>query len=465
MNILMGRPISPGYGSGRAYLHERERDADRQAPATVADSAHEACRFSEALVRAKEELTEIKSRVASNVGGKDADLLDAHLALLGDPEFANRIRERISFEALTAEEAIKRTVGEIAEALKSADDPYLRERAQDIQELGRWVVRQLSIQGSALLAIPPQSVLVAKEFLPLDLLRIDRQNVAAIVTEQGSQTSHTAILARSMGVPYVVGVTDATQVLKSGMQLLVDGHTGEVLIDPEAIGAGPFLRSKNTYDKETAYSIAAENRACVTLDGVAIELYANIGHPMEAIGVLDHCLEGVGLFRTEYMFLAQAEPPSLQLQRVAYKSVVETLSARPLVIRTLDFGGDKIPAFVGPPFEMNPSLGVRGLRYSLTAAIDLFRVQLKAIVQAKGDAELGILFPMVLGSHDLRRAIAVLDEICREEVTTTGRPKIGAMIETPSAVFMIDEIPLVVKKDVTFFKQPFFEERCLLAPG
>lgn len=445
MSVIKGKPISPGYGRGVAYLHETEPMPGHSAPALPGDGKREAHRFRDALARAADELAQLKNHVATDRGDINAELLDAHIAFLNDPEFAGRIEKRIVDDLVPAEQAITAAVNDVCDSLSQADDPYLRERAQDIRDLGHCVLGQLSLNNPLLLDMLPQSVIVAREFLPLDLMRIERQKVAAIITELGSQTSHTAILARSMGVPYVAGVAGATKVLKPGMHVLVDGHTGEILLDPGANGTAAFMRMKDSYDDDTASAVAAEGRECVTLDGVAVRLYANIGHPAEAGNVLAHNLEGVGLFRTEYMFLNSPQPPRLESQVDAYRKVVKALAYRPLIIRTLDFGGDKAPAFVGPHFEANPSLGLRGLRYSLTAGMDLFRTQLQAIIQANADSdvEIGILFPMVLGCHDLRQAIAVLDEVCREE-GGKERPRIGAMIETPSAVFLIDEILRVV---------------------
>lgn len=441
MKAITGKAISPGYGRGLAYLHETAYMPGSLAIATPVDGEVESQRFREALARAADELAQLRNHVAANLGDMNAELLDAHLVFLNDPEFVERIVTRILDSLVTAEQAITATVEDVCDSLSQADDPYLKERAQDIRDLGNWVLRHLALNQSSLLDLPSQSVLVAREFLPLDLLRIDRPKVAAIITELGSQTSHTAILARSMGVPYVAGVVDATRVLKPGMQVLVDGHTGEVVIDPTATNASAFMQKKNSYDGETASAVAAEDRECVTLDGVAVRLYANIGHPTEADSVLAHNLDGIGLFRTEYMFLNSPVPPGLEAQVEAYGTVAKTLAYRPLVIRTLDFGGDKTPVFIGPHFEANPSLGLRGLRFSLTRAANLFRVQLRAIIQANAsaDADIGILFPMVLGGHDLKQAIVVLEEICQEE-GVRERPRIGAMIETPSAVFMIDEI-------------------------
>ncbi len=439
MKVIKGKAISPGYGRGFAYIHETGYTPGRVAIPIPVNGEAESQRFRAALARAADELAQIRNQVAANLGDMNAQLLDAHLAFLNDPEFAERIVTRVMDRLVTAEQAISATVNDVCDSLSQADDPYLRERAQDIRDLGNWVLQHLALNTPSLLDLPPQSVLVAREFLPLDLLRIDRPKVAAIITEQGSQTSHTAILARSMGVPYVAGVLDATRVLTPGIEVLVDGSTGEVQIDPAATSISAFVRRKKVYDGETANAVAAEDRECVTLDGVAVRLLANIGHPTEAGSVLAHNLDGIGLFRTEYMFLNNPEPPGLEAQVEAYRTVVKTLAYRPLVIRTLDFGGDKTPAFVGPHFEANPSMGLRGLRFSLTSAANLFRVQLRAIIQANADANIGILFPMVLGGHDLRQAIAVLEEICQDE-GVKERPRIGAMIETPSAVFMIDEI-------------------------
>jgi phosphoenolpyruvate-protein phosphotransferase len=316
----------------------------------------------------------------------------------------------------------------------------LRQRIHDIRDLGRWLLRGLAESGEApLRGLPERSILVAQELLPSDLLLVDRDNLIGIITEQGGETGHAAILARSLGIPYVIGIAQVTRRIGDRSHVLLDGHTGEVWVSPQSSIRAVFARHKSSYEREGAVALAEEGLACVTLDGVGISLHANIGRVAEAADAVRHHLDGVGLFRTEYMFLDEREAPTLERQRQIYLDVLTALGGRPLVIRTLDLGGDKRPLFLAPHFEANPKLGLRGLRFSLSEAADLFRTQLEAIIQASGHGDVRVLFPMVLGGHDLRRASAVLDEICR--IGKYSRPpKIGAMVETPASVFTIPEI-------------------------
>ena len=440
MRAERGKPVAPGFGDGRAFVYQAHSPPVPRYPVAPAAVALEQARFQAAVARAAERLELLKQSAATELGRADADIFAAHLAFLRDPQFVERISERIRARLENAEQAVDGTVEELVATLARADDEYLRERVEDIRDLGRWVLRQLVLHGARSLGqLPAQSVLVAHELLPSDLLQVDRSHLVGIVTEEGGEVSHAAILARSLGVPYVTGVRDATGRIATGMRVLLDGQTGEVWIDPEASALAPFAQHRRDYDEEGALALAEEGRECVTLDGVRVSLYANIGRVAEADEVARHHLDGVGLFRTEYMFLDESEPPSVERQREVYLRVAAALGGRPLVIRTLDLGGDKRPAFLTPHFEANPKLGLRGLRFSLTEAGDLFRTQLRAIVQAADHADIRVLFPMVLGSHDLRQAASLLQATCREE--GFFRPlQIGAMVETPSAVFTIREI-------------------------
>ena len=440
MRVERGKAAAPGFADGRAFVYEsRALTVPRHAVAPSAVATEQA-RFKAALTRAAERLERLEHSAAAELGRADADIFAAHLAFLRHPQFVERIHERIRTRLENAEQAIDGSVEELARTLAQVDDEYLRERVQDMRDLGRWVLRELALDGGApLTVLPPQTVLVARELLPSDLPQADRAHLVGIVTEEGGEVGHTAILARSLGVPYVTGIRDATEHIAPGMRVLVDGQTGEVWIDPEQSALAPFARHKRDYDQEGALALAEEDRESITLDGVRISLHANIGRAAEAAEVARHRLDGVGLFRTEYMFLDEREPPSLERQRKIYRQAAATLGDRPLVIRTLDLGGDKRPAFLVPHFEANPKLGLRGLRFSLTEAADLFRTQLRAIVQAAERSDVRVLFPMVLGSHDLRQATDVLQQICREEGFFHPL-KIGAMVETPSAVFTIAEI-------------------------
>lgn len=440
MRILKGKPVAPGYGDGRAFVVGRVEPVLPEYAVDRESVAPEQQRFQKALSHAVEELERLSSRVAEDIGRSHAEIFAAHLALLKDPGFVGRINARIERDRINAEQAVRRTVDELARTLAGIDDAYLREREQDIRDLGRWILRHLNPQASMPLgSLLPDSVIVAQEILPSDLLHVDRSRIAAIVTERGGEVSHAVILARSLGIPCVTGVAKATREIAPGSRVLVDGQSGEVWVDPTEAQESDFARRKRRYDEATSIAVRAEDRECVTLDGERIWLFGNIGRAFDVAQVLEHKLDGVGLFRTEYLFLDEPEPPSLPRQRETYRAVAEAMRGRPVVIRTLDLGGDKWPSFVPHHFETNPALGLRGLRFSLTTARDLFRDQLRAIVQAAGDHDVRIQFPMVMGGYDLLQAKALLDEVRREEgISRTF--KVGAMIETPSAVFTIHEI-------------------------
>jgi len=440
MHVERGKPAAPGFADGRAFVYQASAVACPRYSIAPEAVAAEQARFKAGLARAADRLERLEQSTAAELGRASADIFAAHLAFLRDPQLTDRVSERIRARLQNAEQAVEDSVEELAAALAQVTDEYLRERAQDIRDLGRWVLRELALDGGApLTALPAQSVLVARELLPSDLLRVDRTNLVGILTEEGGEAGHAAILARSLAVPYVTGVRDATKRVATGMRVLLDGQTGEVWFDPDASALAPFIQAKRHYDEDGAVALAEEARACVTLDGVRIALHANVGRLEEASQVARHHLDGVGLFRTEYLFLDDLEPPGLERQKAVYREAAAILGDRPLVIRTLDLGGDKRPAFLAPQFEANPTLGMRGLRFSLTAAADLFRTQLRAIAQAAERGDIRVLFPMVLGSHDLRQASALLEAICREE--GLSRPvKVGAMVETPSAVFTISDI-------------------------
>lgn len=440
MHRLQGKPVSSGYGEGRAFvLDPKHFDVARHA-IDAGSIRSEQERFRTALSGATKELERLQGRVATDLGEEGAEVFAAHVAFLKDRQFIQRIEERIERDRVNAEQAVERTVAVLSATLAAVQDEYLREREQDVRDLGRWILRQLArLTRSPLAVLPPRSVLVAHELLPSDLLQVDRPHVTGIVTEIGGEVSHVAILARALGVPYVTGVKGAVSEIPEGATLLVNGDSGQVWIEPDAGERVRFSRSKATYDQISAQAAASEDRACLTLDGVPITLLANIGRPEDTIEVVQHRLDGVGLFRTEFLFLDQHEPPSLQQQYDAYCMVVDVLDERPLVIRTLDLGGDKKPAFFMHHFENNPSLGVRGLRFALSAALELFRTQLRAIVRLSRPDSVRVLFPLVLGGYDLQRAKHELEQICSEE-GVSAIPKVGAMIETPSAVLMIEEI-------------------------
>jgi phosphotransferase system enzyme I (PtsI) len=431
-HVLRGRGISPGIGRGRAVLFPGASLEITSPRAPAADPKVELRRLESAIESARRELERVRLRVQADVGAENAEIFAAHEALLTDPGLLWGVRERLARDRVAAEQAVQEEVGDAAKRLATTDDPYLRERSVDIRDIGRRLLASLSSrQGDSISPLPPGSVLVAVELFPSDTVDLDRAHVSAIVTEAGGETSHVAILARALGIPAVTAIGEATRVIASGEWVEVDGDAGEVIISstpPAAYASIPARHERPV----------AAGTACVTRDGERIALCANLGRADDAPEVRRYGLDGVGLFRTEFMFLDSREPPSFERQLRAYQRVIRALEGLPLAIRTLDFGGDKFPLFLAPHAERNPSLGLRGLRFSLRER-HLLETQLHAIAQASAVGPVRVLFPMVLGDADLRDAKKRL-RAAAEGVAGTARVEIGAMIETPAAVFLIDQI-------------------------
>lgn len=440
MKICTGKAISPGYAQGRAEILGAGR-ADTIETTIIPDQIDtELKRFRAAVERSYRELEQLQARVQSELGTDSADIFSAHLLFLKDPQFTDRVEDCIRKDLLSTETAIQVTIDELVQILNEADNTYLRERVADIHDLRRRLLRQIVQPGSRQLEkLEPDTILVARELLPSDLLEFDREHLIGIVTETGGETGHAAILARALGIPAVTGIANATQFIAPGLPLLVDGQSGEVVLEPETQRLQASIASKARYDRETNNAVDAEECECATRDRIEVHLFANIGRPFEISQVAEHHLKGIGLFRTEYLFLDEPVAPSFKRQHEIYCKVAAALDGLPLVIRTLDLGGDKWPAFLKPRFEANPNLGVRGLRYSLMAAEDHFRTQIRAMLNAATAHDVRIMLPMVLGRADLQHAIDIIEDIASEE-GTGSLPRIGALIETPSAVFAIDEI-------------------------
>ena len=433
--------MSPGFGRGTAFVFGTTQLAVPHRRIAATAVGDERRRLEGALRLGAEDVARLQEHVKAELGETEAQIFDAHLGLLNDPHLVERIAEYIERERVNAEWAVESTIREFAASLASADDAYLRERSADVEDLGRRVLRHLARHGQWQLAyLPAAAILVAQEVFPLDLFEINRAHLAGIVTERGGETGHAAILARAVGIPAITGVSDATRVVPSGATLLVDGTSGTVWVDPNADVAESFARSTQSYERCLSTAISEERQEARTLDGVAIRLYANIGRADEAEAVGRHALDGVGLFRTEYLFLDEPGEPSFDRHLANYQAVAEQLGERPVVIRTLDLGGDKFSRFLVSQHEANPMLGLRGLRFSLTHGHTLFETQVRAILAiAAPHRDVRILLPMVLGPGDFSAALAIIQDLASGE-RPPARLKVGAMIETPAAVLTIREI-------------------------
>lgn len=438
--LLRGRPISPGYALAPAVLWGQSEPplVDREIRAD--EAADEIQRFRCALERSRQELQRLSDRVQAELGSAEAEIFSAHLLFMQDPQFVEVVEDAVRTQHRGVESAIRGTVEVLAQALSEADSAYLRERVEDLRDLERRVLRHIAPPcGNAYGQLQAPAVVVAREVLPSDLLDMDRRYLAGIVTEIGGEAGHAAILARALGIPAVTGVPDATRHVRPGQRVLLDGQSAEVVFDPSPEREAAFGIRQARYNHATQRAASADRLDCMTQDGVKIGLQANVGRSNEVALVAQHRLDGVGLFRTEYLFLDERETPSLDCQLDLYRQVATALRGRPLVIRTLDLGGDKFPAFLAPRFEVNPNLGLRGLRFSLLAAHDLFRTQMTAILRLAREFDVRVLLPMVLGGSDLREAVTLIRQFADEE-GIADLPPIGALVETPSAVFSIGEV-------------------------
>jgi len=437
--MLPGCSLSPGYGSGTAYIyHAGTAPAAPRRSIARGQVDAEKRRLTLAVGSAQRELGEVRERVLAEIGEAESEIIGAHLALLTDPTFIARIERRIETESVNAELALEEEADAVAQQIRDLGNGYLRERSHDVVDVKNRLLKHLGHGSAAALEqLPPGTVVVARELLPSDTLNLDRAHVVGLVLEGGAPTSHAAILARSMGIPAVGCIDSLFTHVADGHCIFVDGERGEVLVAPDPAQAAEFARSRGSFDRDLSRLVTDEWRECVTLDGHSITLLANIGRPSEVDQVRRHHLAGIGLFRTEYLFMESPERPSLDAQRDTYRAVLGRLGGRPMTIRTFDLGGDKRPQFATGVLSRGAG-GLRGLRFSLRENA-MFRVQLQAIMDAAGASdEVAILLPMVASAEDLENAISIIDEVAK--TLRRKRPRVGAMLETPSAVFEVDDI-------------------------
>jgi phosphoenolpyruvate-protein phosphotransferase len=440
MKILTGNPIAPGFAEGNAFVYGYDEDCEiPHYGIDVSKIDLEIMRFHKAIENSCQELSRVRQKVMTELGEAESQIVMAHLALLEDKKFIQKVKKRVQDDFINVEHALFEEINNLVALLETMENEYIRERTEDIRDIGFRVLKHLGTrQNTDLKSLPPETVLVAGELLPSETLSLDRKHVIAIVAERGGLTSHSAILARSLGIPAIVGVKDLIKNVMHGMRIQVNGETGEVVLSPTTHRIETFSQEKTDYDKWISDINLSESEPCVTSDGVPVELFGNIGRPEEALHIKQHSLEGVGLFRTEYLFMGVPVSPDKEAQVRSYRQTAKYLGDLPLVIRTIDFGGDKIPDFLNGESEANPNIGLRGLRYSLSEK-KLFCQQLEAILETSKNGNLKILFPMVLGGYDLEQAIGVVHEVARKH-GVNNIPSLGAMIETPAALFSLNEI-------------------------
>lgn len=435
MERLKGIAASPGLAVGPAFV--MEKDTTRAIRRQTTNPEAEIQRLQAAIATATAELEALRDRTA----GVAADLLDAHLLFLADPTLVDAAEERIRSERVTADWALHQTAEAVAAMLSEVDDPYLSGRAADVRDVASRIMRHLTgDEPVALGDLRAPSIIIAHDLTPSQTASLDRSLILGFATEQGGDTGHTAILARALGIPAIVGVPGATASAIHGDQVILDGTAGELTLRPDPT---EILRAKLRMAQRARprTPIAAAVTPTETADGVRIELGVNIGAPGEAVEALHWGAEAVGLFRTEFLYMQQADLPSEEEQVTAYTHVLSAMGPeRPVTIRTLDAGGDKPVSALMLPQETNPFLGLRAIRLTL-AEPELFRTQLRALLRAAAAGRLRIMYPMVQSVAEITAANRLLAEAQAElegAGVTVRAPEVGIMVETPAAAATID---------------------------
>ena len=448
--MLRGIPVSQGVSQGRVVVLNRSRIVPAKAGFETDDQAGEGARLQTALAETRKQLTAVQERLRDEFGAKESQIFDAHLLVLEDPALMEEVGRQIRDEHHTPEYAFYTASEKYAEALSAVDDSYLSERAADIRDVTQRVLGNLmgQPQRAGVSDLTEPCIVVANDLTPSDTAQLDPAKVLGFVTEVGSRTSHTAILARSLQIPAVLGLGEAIEELKPGQTVLIDGFNGFVIISPSEQTLFEYgqLVERQSSIEESLDEIRTE--PAKTLDGHNIILSANIERAGDVEAVRKSGATGVGLFRTEFLFINRSDLPNEEEQFQAYKKVTESLAPEPVIIRTLDLGGDKLLSHVNVAAEMNPFLGWRAIRLCLEEK-DLFRTQLRAILRASAFGDLKIMYPMVSGMDELDAANVLLDE-CRDQLRAEGvefaeNLEIGVMIETPSAAMIADSLARCVQ--------------------
>ena len=449
--VLRGIPVSPGVCRGRILVLSSAQDHDLpRVELPQSEIPSQLRRLEQALVDTRHEIQQIQREVSERLGASDASIFDAHLHVLDDPMLLPEVKRSITEEHLTAEFAFKQTAEKFVRALAASRDEYLRERSTDLRDvIGRVLNRLLGRTDHGVLRqLKEPAIIIATDLTPTQTAQLDKKMVLGFATDMGSRTSHTAIMARAMRIPAVVGLQHATRDLASGQYALLDGYNGQLVIQPTdqtLFEYGQLVRRHVTIEEKLRETIA---QPAITLDGAPVTLSANVEQAGDTEAVLASGAEGVGLFRTEYLFINRDTLPTEDEQLASYRQVAAALKPSPVIIRTLDLGGDKLLSHLAHPEEMNPSLGWRAIRFCLQER-GIFRAQLRAILRASVEGNIKIMYPMISGLDELLQANAFLDEL-KAELDCEGVPydkelETGAMIEIPSAAVAADALAKRVK--------------------
>lgn len=448
--MLKGTSASAGIGIGKAAIvEEAELVIKRE---SVADSAAEVERFKGALNQSMKDTEVLAADLATRVGEKEAEILNGHIMLLSDPMLTGEIETTIAGESVCSEFAIETVCNTYADMFASMDDELMQQRATDMRDIKTRMQKVLmGVESVDIASLPEGTVIIARDLTPSMTAGINPKHVTGIVTELGGKTSHSAILARALEIPAVVAVNGIVEQIKNGDDVVLDGSEGIVYINPDEAVKADFSARKDKFLKEKKELEKYIGMESVTKDGVSVELVANIGSPEDVDKVLEYDGEGVGLFRTEFLFMDRTAMPTEEEQFEAYKKVAAAMNGKPVIIRTLDIGGDKEIPYMGLQKDENPFLGYRAIRFCLDRKEDVYKPQLRALLRASAFGNIKIMIPLVTCIEEYREAKALIEELKaemdRKGVAYNKDIQVGVMVETAAASLIAD----IFAKEVDFF--------------
>lgn len=447
--MFKGIAGSEGIGIGRVVIIEEHEAVIEDK--TITDVDAEIQRVQSAIEKFVNVTTEMADKMEATVGAKDADILRGHIMLLRDPTIEEQIVALIRSEKVTAEKALDQVLEQTAELFAQIPDELLQQRATDLRDIKTRIVKiLLGIEELDISAVPAGTVLVAKDLTPSMTAGIVPENIAGVLTEVGGRTSHSAILARAMEIPAVLSIEGICSKVKNGDMVVLDGTRGEAIVNPDEATVSEYEKKLEEYRKEKELLKKYTGKPTVSKDGTKTELVCNIGKLEDAKKAAECDGEGIGLFRTEFLFMDRDSLPTEEEQFEAYKSVAETMAGKPVIIRTLDIGGDKEIPYLGLAKEDNPFLGFRAIRFCLQRK-DIYEIQLKALVRASAFGKIKVMVPLVTGLDELRQVKAMIADIMKEYdaagVAYNKDLEVGVMMETPAACLMADALA----KEAAFF--------------
>jgi phosphoenolpyruvate-protein phosphotransferase (PTS system enzyme I) len=449
IEMIKGISASKGYAIGQVVIKTNENIVITERK--IKDVASEKNKLNIAIELTRKQLNIISKKAEKEVGKENSAIFESHMMLLDDPEFVGMAEENIENNKVNVEKALQDVINKYMAIFAAMEDEYMRERGADIKDVGNRIQANLAGKSyGAMDEIDENTVVAARDLTPSDTAQLDKNKVIAFLTDIGGKTSHSAIMARTLEIPAVVGMNDITTRVKNGDTVIVDGCEGIVVINPDKKTLEQYIQKKSEFEKERELLKKLVNTKTVTKDGKRIEVVGNIGKPEDVIKVLENGADGIGLFRTEFLYMDRDSIPTEDEQFEAYKYVTQKMGEKPVVIRTLDIGGDKKLSYLPMDEEMNPFLGYRAIRLCL-GRIDIFKVQLRALLRASAYGNIKIMFPMISSLEEFLKSKEILKE-CMQELKLEGKKfneklETGIMVEIPAAAVCADNLA----KYVDFF--------------